>query len=167
MIAFLGSNLGNFDEPGREAFLRGIRAALRPGDALLIGVDLVKDEADLIRAYDDPLGVTAAFNRNLLVRINRELGGNFVLDEFFHRAVWNAEHSRIEMHLCSRCNQTIRIDASQLEFSIEAGESIWTESSYKFTINSLAALLAQNGFVVTDQWIDDEAPFALTLAAAN
>ena len=166
LIAFLGSNLGNFDEPGREAFLRSIRAALRPGDALLIGVDLVKDEADLIRAYDDPLGVTAAFNRNLLVRINRELGGNFVLDEFVHRAVWNAEHSRIEMHLCSRRNQTIRIAASQLEFSIEAGESIWTESSYKFTINSLAALLAQNGFAVTDQWIDDEEPFALTLATA-
>ena len=166
LVAFLGSNLGNFDEPGREAFLRSIRAAVRPGDALLIGVDLVKPEAELLRAYDDPLGVTAAFNRNLLVRINRELGGNFVLDEFSHLALWNAEHSRIEMHLCSRSRQSIRVDESRLEFIIEADESIWTESSYKFSPTSLAALLAQTGFALTEQWLDDRDPFALTMAIA-
>ena len=167
LVVFLGSNLGNFDEPGREAVLRAIRSAVRPGDGLLIGLDLVKSEPQLLRAYDDPLGVTAAFNRNLLVRINRELGGNFVLDHFSHRALWNAEHSRIEMHLVSNRAQQIRVVESRLEFMIEAGESIWTESSYKFTPGSLTALLAQSGFVIVDRWIDDADGFALTLAAAR
>ncbi len=166
LIAFLGSNLGNFDSPGREEFLRAIRAALRPGDSFLIGVDVIKDEAELINAYDDPLGVTAAFNRNLLVRINRELGGNFALSEFSHRAIWNAENSRVEMHLCSRSRQPIRIAESKCEFIIEADESIWTESSYKFSPTSLAELLAQNGFALTEQWLDDRDPFVLTLAVA-
>src|SRR5262245_36212081 len=89
LVLFLGSNIGNFDPPGADAFLRGVRAALRPGDALLLGADLVKPETDLLLAYDDPLGVTAAFNRNLLVRVNRELGADFAIDRFAHRAVWN------------------------------------------------------------------------------
>lgn len=167
MVVLLGSNLGNFDQPGRDAFLRAIRSALHPGDALLTGVDLIKPETVLRRAYDDPLGVTAAFNKNLLVRINRELGGDFALEAFSHRAVWNAQDSRIEMHLSSRRTQRIRVAASRLDFTIEAGESIWTESSYKFTSGALTSFLARSGFAVTDQWIDDDDPFALTLASAN
>jgi L-histidine Nalpha-methyltransferase len=167
LIVFLGSNLGNFDEPARDALLDAIRTASRPGDRLLIGVDLVKATPDLVRAYDDPLGVTAAFNRNLLVRINRELGGNFVLDDFAHRALWNAAASRIELHLWSARPRPIRVLESQLAFTIRAGESIWTASSYKFTPESLAALLVQSGFAVLDQWIDVDDPFALTLAAVN
>ena len=102
LVLLLGSNIGNFDMPAAHEFLRAIRGALAPGDALLLGADLVKPERDLQLAYDDPLGVTAAFNRNLLVRINRELGGTFDLDAFAHVAVWNPAHSRIEMHLESR-----------------------------------------------------------------
>src|ERR1700704_1815239 len=105
LVLFLGSNIGNFDRPGADEFLGRIRAALEPGDDLLLGADLVKPESELLLAYDDPLGVTAAFNRNLLVRINRELGGNFDVDAFGHRAVWNRRESRVEMHLVSRRGQ--------------------------------------------------------------
>src|SRR4029079_11989578 len=110
LVLFLGSNIGNFDPPGADAFLRTIRAALHSVDFFLLGADLVKPSAQLERAYDDPLGVTAAFNRNLLVRINRELGGNFDLDAFAHRATWNSEASRIEMHLVSLKQQTVHIE---------------------------------------------------------
>ena len=113
LVLFLGSNIGNFDRPGAEEFLRGVRAGLRRGDALLMGADLVKPEPQLLLAYDDPLGVTAAFNRNLLVRINRELGGNFDVGQFDHRAVWAPEASRVEMHLVSRIAQRVRIRTGQ------------------------------------------------------
>jgi dimethylhistidine N-methyltransferase len=166
LIVFLGSNIGNFDEPGREAFLRNVRAALRPRDALLIGVDLVRPAADLRLAYDDPLGVTAAFNRNLLVRINRELHGNFVLDHFAHRALWNQEASRVEMHLECRSAQQVEIPDAGLEFRMDAGESIWTESSYKFTPGQLRSLLLRTGFAVDAQWTDVDR-FALTLAISE
>src|SRR3954470_8294158 len=119
LVLLLGSNIGNFDTPAADEFLREIRSALAPGDFLLLGVDLVKPERDLLLAYDDPLGVTAAFNRNLLVRINRELAGDFDLDAFAHRAVWNADHSRVEMHLVSRRRQRVRVPAAALEFDIE------------------------------------------------
>jgi L-histidine N-alpha-methyltransferase len=109
LVLFLGSNIGNFDPPGAEEFLRNIRANLGAGDALLLGADLVKPERDLLLAYDDPLGVTAAFNRNLLVRINRELGGDFDIDRFAHRAVWNAADSRVEMHLVADTAQQIHV----------------------------------------------------------
>jgi len=164
LLLFLGSNIGNFDPPGAAALLGSMRAALGPGDALLIGVDLVKNEACQIRAYDDPLGVTAAFNRNLLVRINRELGGDFDLDRFAHRAVWSAEHSRIEMHLVSTSRQQVTIRGADLAFTIQAGESIWTESSYKYRPASVRALLEGAGFGVIRQWIDRADGFALTLA---
>ena len=114
LVLFLGSNIGNFDRPGADAFLRGIRSALVPGEAFLIGADLVKEERDLLTAYDDPLGVTAAFNRNILLRINRELGGDFDLDAFAHRAIWNAAESRVEMHLVSRKSQRITVPAAAL-----------------------------------------------------
>jgi len=166
LALFLGSNIGNFDPPGADAFLRSIRGALVRGDEFLIGADLVKPEATLLLAYDDPLGVTAAFNRNLLVRINRELGGNFDLDTFGHRAVWNARHSRVEMHLVSRREQRVRIPAAELDFVIGAGESIWTESSYKYHPGGLVRMLERVGFQLIEQWIDLEQRFALTLVRA-
>ncbi len=166
LALFLGSNIGNFDPPGADAFLRGIRRALAPGDALLVGADLVKPERELLLAYDDPLGVTAAFNRNLLVRINRELGGDFDVDAFAHRAVWNAAASRVEMHLVSRRRQRVRIAAAELDFEMDADESIWTESSYKYDPAGFVRLLERAGFRLAHQWIDREDGFALTLVDA-
>jgi dimethylhistidine N-methyltransferase len=166
MVAFLGSNIGNFDPPGAAAFLQLIRAALRQGDWLLLGADLVKPERELLLAYDDPLGVTAAFNKNLLVRLNTELGATFVLDRFAHRAVWNAPASRVEMHLVSRARQHVRIEQAGFGFTLEEGETIWTESSYKYEPHGLAALVEPAGFAQREQWVDEEARFALTLFEA-
>ena len=154
LALFLGSNIGNFDPPGADAFLREIRATLRPATVLLIGADLVKPERRLLLAYDDPLGVTAAFNRNLLVRINRELGADFDLDAFAHRAVWNAAESRVEMHLVSLRRQAVRVPAAELEFTFDEGESIWTESSYKYQPAVIADLVERTGFATLAQWID-------------
>jgi L-histidine N-alpha-methyltransferase len=158
----LGSNLGNFDRPYAEMFLRHVRACIAPGDFLLLGLDLVKPEADLLLAYDDPLGVTAAFNRNLLVRINRELGADFEVSDFAHRAIWNPAASRIEMHLVSALPQTIRVPKANVTLRMRAGEIIWTESSYKYGREEIDALLHEAAFAVVDQWTD--AGFALTLA---
>ena len=166
LALFLGSNIGNFDPPGADAFLRGIRSALVRGDVFLIGTDLVKPERDLLLAYDDPLGVTAAFNRNLLVRINRELGGDCDVEAFSHRAIWNAAESRVEMHLVSRRRQRVRIPAAHLEFELADGESIWTESSYKYRPEDVAHMLERAGFRLMEQWIDEEDAFALTLVEA-
>jgi dimethylhistidine N-methyltransferase len=164
LVLFLGSNIGNFDPPAAGEFLAGIRENLSPGDALLLGTDLAKPEADLLLAYDDPLGVTAAFNRNLLVRLNRELEANFDLGAFVHRAVWNAAESRIEMHLEATSNQPVRIPSAGLHFTITAGERIWTESSYKYEPRDVEEMLEAAGFRVTDQWIDHAGGFMLTLA---
>jgi uncharacterized SAM-dependent methyltransferase len=165
LALFLGSNIGNFDPPGADAFLRGIRASLMSGDSLLLGADLVKPERELRLAYDDPLGVTAAFNRNLLVRINRELDADFDVDRFSHRAVWNAGASRIEMHLVSARRQRVRIPPSHLDITFEPGETIWTESCYKFTRGSVEAMLEGAGLTL-DGWHTDPAErFALALAA--
>ncbi len=155
LVVFLGSNIGNFDPSDARALLRRIRTSLTPGDMILIGVDLVKPERDLLLAYDDPLGVTAAFNRNLLVRLNRELDANFDLDQFTHKAVWNAADSRVEMHLVSATRQRIRIPGAGLDFTMDAGETIWTESSYKYRLDDLASLLADAGFRIDEQWIED------------
>jgi L-histidine Nalpha-methyltransferase len=167
LVLFLGSNIGNFDPPGADAFLRSIRASLVPGDALLIGTDLVKSERDLLRAYDDPLGVTAAFNRNLLVRANCELGADFDVDGFTHRAVWNARESRIEMHLVSTRRQRVRIPASRLDITFERDETIWTESSYKYRYADVPAMLERAGFGPIEQWRDQHSSFALTLVSAR
>jgi dimethylhistidine N-methyltransferase len=165
MALCLGSNIGNFDPPDAEAFLQSIRAALSPGDWLLLGADLVKSERELLLAYDDPLGVTAAFNRNLLVRANRELDADFDLDGFVHRAVWNAARSRVEMHLLSVRRQRVRVSAAGLDVTFDAGEIIWTESSYKYLPYGIVAMLDRGGFGVADQWIADG--FALTLGEAR
>jgi dimethylhistidine N-methyltransferase len=166
LALFLGSNIGNFDPPGAEEFVRGIRANLAARDALLLGADLVKDPRQLLLAYDDPLGVTAAFNLNLLVRINRELGGDFDVDRFAHRAVWNVEESRVEMHLVARAAQDVRIERAQLGFRMEAGEPIWTESSYKYQPEEIVGLLERCGFRLLEQWVDADARFALTFVEA-
>jgi L-histidine Nalpha-methyltransferase len=166
LVAFLGSNIGNFDPPGAVAFLQLIRAALQRGDYLLLGTDLVKPERDLMLAYDDPLGLTAAFNKNLLVRMNRELAGNFQLDRFAHRAVWNPADSRVEMHLVSLVKQDVRVDRAELRFTLEEGETIWTESSYKYEPEAVARLVKPAGFKRRSQWIDEQDRFALTLLEA-
>jgi dimethylhistidine N-methyltransferase len=167
LMLFLGSNIGNFDPPGAHEFLHEIRAALRPGDLVLIGVDLVKPERILQLAYDDPLGVTAAFNRNLLVRINRELGGNFSLPSFAHRACWNAAESRVEMHLVCLEHQRVHINAADLDLTLEDGETIWTESSYKYDPAAITTLVEHAGLAPAAQWVDPHDRFALTLCAVR
>ena len=166
LFLFLGSNIGNFDPPGADAILRRIRAALEPGDAFLMGADLVKPEAELLLAYDDPLAVTAAFNRNLLSRINRELGADFDLGGFAHRAVWNPALSRVEMHLVSTRRQTIRVPAAQVNLVMDEGDTIWTESSYKYRPEDVIAMLERNGFRRRRQFVDTTTQFALTLVDA-
>jgi dimethylhistidine N-methyltransferase len=163
LVLFLGSNLGNFDPPAAREFLDQIRASLRPGDGLLLGADLVKPERDLLLAYDDPLGLTAAFNKNLLLRLNTELLAGFDLDAFAHRAVWNADARRMEMHLVSRRAQRVRIPRADMEVSFAEGEAIWTESSYKYEAAEISALGEARGFRSHAQWIDPDARFALTL----
>ena len=162
LALFLGSNIGNFDPPGVDRFLIGVKSILHPGDALLLGTDLVKPEAELLLAYDDPLGVTAAFNRNLLVRVNRELGGDFDVHQFAHRALWNADLSRVEMHLVSRRRQRVRVARSDVDITLDAAEMIWTESSYKYRVADVGQMLARAGFSVIGAWVQDG--FALTLA---
>jgi L-histidine Nalpha-methyltransferase len=166
LVAFLGSNIGNFDPPGAAAFLVLIRAALRPHDHLLLGADLVKSERELLLAYDDPLGLTGAFNKNLLLRLNRELKADFDLSGFTHRAVWNREASRVEMHLVSLAAQQVHVAESELSISLEQGETIWTESSYKYEPAGIQQLVEPAGFVQRNQWIDDGAGMALTLFEA-
>lgn len=167
LVLFLGSNIGNFDPPSRDALLRHMRACLRPGDALLLGADLVKPERELLLAYDDPLGVTGAFNLNLLVRINRELGADFDPECFSHRAIWNARDARVEMHLVSRRRQTVRIPGAGLGLELQASESIWTESSYKYQPADIVRMIERAGFEATAQWVDERARFALTLCGAR
>jgi dimethylhistidine N-methyltransferase len=162
-VLFLGSTIGNFDRPAADDFLRQVRAALHSGDSLLLGTDLEKDVALQIQAYDDPVGVTAAFNLNLLARVNRELGGNFQLREFRHLAVWNEEQRRMEMHLQSTRRQRIEIPGASLYFCMEEGETIWTESSHKYSPDEPAQMAQRAGFRQIAQWIDHHWPFAQNL----
>lgn len=167
LVLFLGSTLGNLDPEDRPPLLRGVRALLSPGEAFLLGVDLKKSEDLLIPAYDDPLGVTAAFNLNLLGRINRELGGEFDLSSFRHRAIYNRELGRIEMHLESRRAQTVPVRGLGIEVPFEAGETIHTESSHKFDLAQIAALAAETGFEVARTWTDSDGRFASNLLVAG
>ena len=161
-VLFLGSNIGNFDRAEAAMLLRRLRGALRPGDALILGTDLVKPERDLLLAYDDPLQVTAAFNRNILRRINDELGGTFDLDGFAHRAIWNEVEHRVEMHLVSARRQRAEVAACGLELEFSAGEWIWTESSYKYEPEEVACAGLEAGFAAPRQWLDPDARFAIT-----
>ena len=126
----------------------------------------MKPVEELQLAYDDPLGVTAAFNRNLLVRVNRELGADFDVAAFEHRAIWNAIESRVEMHLVSTRSQQVHIEASRLDLTFNAGEPIWTESSYKYQATEIVATLRRAGFREVNQWVDESDGFALTLVEA-
>jgi uncharacterized SAM-dependent methyltransferase len=166
LVLCLGSNIGNYDPAAADALLRRVRQATHRGDALLLGADLVKPVDALLRAYDDPLGVTAAFNRNLLVRINRELGADFALDAFDHRVRWDPRGRRMEMHLVCRSPQRVRVPGADLDLHFTAGETIWTESSHKYELGDIESLLARAGFTIRSQWVDRPTRFALTLADA-
>ncbi|MDR3677560.1 MAG: L-histidine N(alpha)-methyltransferase [Acidobacteriota bacterium] len=163
VVLFLGSSIGNFDRGPGEDFLRKIRSDLKPGDALLLGTDLEKPLAQLIPAYDDPLGVTAVFNRNLLARINRELGGDFDFSQFEHVAHYNARQRRIEMHLRSVENQTVSIEGANLRTTLRRDETIWTESCHKYGRHEAPAMAVRTGFECAAQWVDDEWAFAENL----
>ena len=168
LVLYIGSSIGNFDPAEARRLLEGIHAGLQPGDALLLGVDLVKDEAVLLAAYDDAAGVTADFNRNLLVRLNRELGADFHPENFTHRAVWNGAASRIEMHLESRIRQRVCIPAhdetdAPFEIEFDSGETIHTENSYKYLPDQVEALLAETGFTTIQCWRDENAWFEVSL----
>ncbi|HTW64836.1 MAG TPA: L-histidine N(alpha)-methyltransferase [Bryobacteraceae bacterium] len=167
LVMFLGSTIGNFERKCAFTFLRDLHRALLPGDSLLMGADLVKEPGRMLEAYDDPTGVTGAFNLNLLGRINRELGGDFQLRSFEHQARWNEDQRRIEMHLRSRVNQTAFIAEADLSVTFREGESIWTESSHKFQADELDAMAEQTGFQVVDRWIDQDWPFAESLWAVS
>jgi L-histidine Nalpha-methyltransferase len=167
LVLFLGSNIGNLDPDAAAAFLATLRGALRRGDGLLLGADLVKPAGDLLLAYDDPLGVTAAFNKNVLARINRELGGDFDLRSFHHRAAWDAARSRVEMHLVSGCAQVVHVAALDLEVAFAEGESIWTESSYKYDPPGIVRMGERAGFGSFKQWLDPVGRFSTTLLIAE
>lgn len=167
LLLYIGSSIGNF-EPGEAArLLQRLRAGLEPGDSLLLGVDLIKDETTLLAAYNDAAGVTAAFNRNVLVRLNRELEANFDPEAFAHRAIWNASESRIEMHLESRAARRVRLTALNLEVDFAAGETIHTENSYKYAPGAAQDLLAEAGFAPAGSWTDALGLFAVSLGRAR
>jgi L-histidine N-alpha-methyltransferase len=163
LVLFLGSTIGNFERSYALEFLRDVRAWLKPGDALLIGADLVKDRDRMLLAYDDPTGVTAAFNLNVLGRINRELGADFDLNKFKHEARWNEGERRIEMHLRSRVDQSVFIPEADFRVRFQAGETIWTESSHKFHPQEMFEIATKTGFCVKAQWVDQEWPFVESL----
>lgn len=167
LVLFLGSTIGNFDRLAGVKFLRQVRHILQPGDALLLGTDLEKPVHQLIAAYDDALGVTAAFNLNLLVRINRELDANFALHRFEHVAKFNEQARSVEMHLRSTRKQVVTIPGSGLSVSFDKDETIWTESSHKYSLTEISRLAGSAGFRCQAQWIDDQWPFAENMLIAE
>ncbi len=167
LVLFLGSNLSNFDRREALAFLRDVRAALAPGDGLLLSADLEKPVERLLPAYDDAQGVTAAFNKNVLVRLNRELAANFDPAAFEHEARWNAAARRIEMHLRATRACNVSLERLALELRFERGETIWTESSHRFNVAELTAWGHLAGFEPSPSWVDETWPLALTLFVAR
>ena len=167
LVLYIGSSIGNFSPADALEILRGVRAQLLPGDSLLLGTDMVKDVDTLLAAYDDAAGVTGRFNMNVLVRINRELEANFNPKLFRHRARWNEQHSRIEMHLESLLSQKVVLRALDMELRFARGETIHTENSYKFTDERVVGLLKRAGFKLRQQWTDPNRWFTVYLAAAS
>ncbi|MEU5096250.1 L-histidine N(alpha)-methyltransferase [Streptomyces sp. NPDC020996] len=167
LLAFLGGTIGNLLPAERAAFLASVRALLSPGDALLLGTDLVKDERVLVRAYDDAAGVTAAFNKNVLAVVNRELGADFDPGAFAHVALWDAENEWIEMRLRSRRAQTVKVPALDLAVDFAAGEELRTEVSAKFRKEGVRAELGAAGLELSHWWTDGEGRFALSLSVAR
>ncbi len=166
-VLFLGSTIGNFDRSAGVKFLAEVRRILQPGDALLLGTDLEKPSAQLLAAYDDELGVTAAFNLNLLSRVNRELGADFDLRQFTHLAKINYEARSVEMHLQSKRRQIVSIPAAEIVVEFREGETIWTESSHKYSTDEMAGTASHAGFRCEAQWIDEQWPFAENLLMAE
>lgn len=167
LVLFLGSTIGNFDRPAGMQFLSEVRRILLPGDSLLLGTDLVKSSAQLLCAYDDELGVTAAFNLNLLARINRELDADFNLAHFEHLARLNHQDRSVEMHLRSMCRQTVNIPVADLSVDFLENETIWTESSHKYSLEEVVDMARITGFRCEAQWVDDQWPFAENLLIAE
>jgi L-histidine N-alpha-methyltransferase len=167
LLAFLGGTIGNLLPAERAAFFTSVRALLSPGDALLLGTDLVKDEKVLVRAYDDAAGVTAAFNKNVLTVVDRELGADFDPGAFDHVALWDAENEWIEMRLRSRTAQTVKIPALDLAVDFAAGEELHTEVSAKFRKEGVRAELAAAGLELSHWWTDTEGRFALSLSTVR
>lgn len=167
LVLFLGSTIGNFTHPADRHFLAALRAILAPGDALLLGTDLVKPVAQMIEAYDDSLGVTGAFNLNLLHRLNRELGADFAMRRYRHEARFNPETRSIEMHIVSMTEQRVHIPGAECQVFFHAEESIWTENSHKYTVAEVGQLASDTGFSLSGQWIDTEWAFAETLLVAS
>jgi L-histidine Nalpha-methyltransferase len=161
---YIGSSIGNFTPEEGRTILRNLRGELRSGDALLLGADMVKDEPTMMAAYDDRDGVTAEFNLNMLHRLNRELEADFDPAAFRHRVLWNAEQSRIEMHLESTRDQRVRIAAADLDVNFAKGERIHTENSHKFTDATIRILLSDAGFEVEQAWADEFDWYSVTLA---
>jgi L-histidine N-alpha-methyltransferase len=166
LVLFLGSTIGNFEHPADVNFLRHMREIVQAGDALLLGTDLQKPIHQLLDAYDDPLGVTAAFNLNLLARINRELDADFIVPQFEHVARFNHAAGSMEMHIRSRQEQTVTIRAADLSVTLREGETIWTESSHKYSLGEILGIAESAGFRCDAQWIDEEWPFAENLLIA-
>lgn len=166
-VLFLGSTIGNFDREAGDHFLIEVRRILFPGDALLLATDLEKPVPRLLLAYDDPAGVTAAFNLNLLARVNRELGADFDLAAFRHEARWNPVERRIEMHLRSCRKQAVKIPRAEIEVRFRKDETIWTESCHKYQPEEVIAMAERTGFRCEAQWIDGEWPFAQNLFIAK
>jgi L-histidine N-alpha-methyltransferase len=163
LVLFLGSTIGNFDRPAADQFLREVRSILRTGDALLLATDLEKPVSALRLAYDDPTGVTAAFNKNLLARINRELGGDFDLERFEHVVRYDEAERRVEMHLRSVAWQRVTIREAGFRFYLREGETIWTESSHKYNPDAAIRMGERSGYRCAGQWFDSEWPFAHNL----
>ncbi len=164
LALYIGSSIGNFCPEDAVALLRWLRSELQPGDALLLGTDMVKDPEAMLAAYNDDAGITADFNKNVLARLNRELGADFVLNAFEHRAIWNDLESRIEMHLDSKRNQMVQVESLHRTFGFKRGESIHTENCYKFTPASVEDLLLQSGYTLEQTWHDNDHWFGVHLA---
>jgi L-histidine N-alpha-methyltransferase len=167
LLAFLGGTIGNLLPAERATFFAGLRSLLSPGDALLLGTDLVKDEEVLVRAYDDAAGVTAAFNKNVLTVVDRELGADFDADAFDHVALWDTDNEWIEMRLRSRTDQTVKIPALDLAVDFTAGEELRTEISAKFRKEGVRSELAATGLELAHWWTDREGRFALSLSVVR
>jgi L-histidine N-alpha-methyltransferase len=164
LALYIGSSIGNFDPEDAVELLQWLRWQLRPGDALLLGTDMVKAVAPMLAAYNDAAGITAQFNKNILTRINRELGANFMIDRFKHRAIWNAAESRMEMHLDSLQDQSVGVPALGRSFEFRRGESIHTENSYKFSLAGIEDILQKSGFELEQSWYDSKRWFGVHLA---
>ncbi len=165
LILWLGSNIGNFERPDAAAFFQRVQDTMQEHDRFLVGIDLRKDRAVLEAAYDDSRGITARFNKNILKRVNAQLGGHFDLDRFRHLALYDEDLGRVEMHLVANSSHTVAVDALELKIEFAEGETIHTENSYKYSQQEIEELIARSSFHLERQWFDAEHRFSLNLFA--